>query len=337
VKLRDRRNGTLGRPSQQVIRLLVVTNSASRPYHSPPFGPITTPSPGVKLEGATAKEMVTMVEGHTSDSDVRPTDEHDRIDSQSASLVLLTHMYRPLVARAARQVLQGRRVDRSRPESGRFLRADVSETLDDVWRRMPAILSEQDFSAIPTLGNKNNLFLGALTIAAYHALLDAGVERDYAIELFADIGWKIYESMLKLPLLVARVSARDPQRRMNLVLRLLMRFPFSAPGRPGYEVKAWSEPGHFKTYWSYCAPFGFVQRYTQRHGDRGENEAFYRSWCLYDWPAADVLAGGKPGERGHYERPHTLSRGDSVCDMCWHAKPQGAQPRATGSAPSAVG
>jgi hypothetical protein len=169
------------------------------------------------------------------------------------------------------------------------------------------------------MGNKNNVFLAAMTIAAYHALLDAGIERDYAMELVADVGWKLYELMARLPLSVARLVTRDPQRRAELVLHWFLKFPFSAPGHPGYEVKAWAEPGRFYTSWTYCAPLGFVRRYVQCHGDRGEVEAFYRSWCLYDWPLADILAGGKAGERNHYERPHTLSRGDSVCDMCFHA------------------
>jgi hypothetical protein len=67
------------------------------------------------------------------------------------------------------------------------------------------------------------------------------------------------------------------------------------------------------------------QLVVERHGDRGELEAFYQSWCLYDWPAADILAGGRAGEHGHYERPHTLSQGDSVCDMCWSAASGGCR------------
>ena len=228
-------------------------------------------------------------------------------------------LYRPLVRRAARHALQGRLIDPSRPEAGRFLPGDVTAFLDEVWRRLPAILAVEDLSMIPTIGNKNNVFLASVTIAAYHTLLDRGIDRDYSMQLFADVGWKLYEAMVKLPFFVAGAMTRDPQRRMNRTLQLLMRFPFSAPGRPGYEVHAWEEAGCFNTHWTYCAPLGFVQRYVQTHGDRGEVEAFYRSWCLYDWPFADLLSGRKAGDGGHYERPHTLSRGDKVCDMCWHA------------------
>lgn len=232
---------------------------------------------------------------------------------------LLIYLYRPLVRRAARQALQGRRVDTLRPEAGRFLRQDVTAFLDDVWRRVRSIVAEGDLITLPTIGNKNNVFLAAVTIAAYHALLDAGVEREYAMDLVADVGWKLYALMATAPLALARLVSKDPQHRVDLALQWLLRFPFSAPGRPGYEVQAWSDSGRFYTYWSFCAPLGFIRRYIQRHDDRGEIEAFYRSWCLYDWPLADILAGGKAGERNHYERTQTLSRGDAVCDMCFHA------------------
>jgi hypothetical protein len=204
-----------------------------------------------------------------------------------------------------------------RVEAGRFLRADVDAFLEDVWKRVPVLLREQDMRRIPTIGNRHNVFLGALTIAGYHALIDRGVDREHAIGLFADVGWKVYEQMLRLPHLLARLRTRDPQRRMNFVLEAMMRFPFSAPGKPGYEVHAWAEADRFHTHWTYCAPLGFVQRYVEKHGDRGELDAFYQSWCLYDWPAADILAGGRAAERGHYQRLHTLSRGDDVCDMWW--------------------
>jgi hypothetical protein len=235
------------------------------------------------------------------------------------SVKLLVRVYRPVVRHAARTALEGRRFDPAKPEAGRFLRADVDSLLNDVYRRMFDLLREDDLSRIPTLGNRHNVYLAALTIAAYHALLAAGVEQRYAMDLFADLGWKIYERMLRLPFFFARLSSRDPQRRMDSVLKALMRFPFSSPGKPGYEARGWSEPGCFYTHWTHCAPLGFVKRYVERHGDRGEIEAFYHSWCLYDWPAADMLAGGAAGQHGHYRRLHTLSRGDSICDMCWSA------------------
>jgi hypothetical protein len=247
----------------------------------------------------------------------RPGSDASRAARLTIHLLIL--LYRPVVRRAARAALEGRRRDPARPEAGRFLRADVDAFLKDVWERVGVVLREEDLGKIPTVGNRHNVFLGALTIAAYHALTARGIERQYAMQLFADVGWKVYERMLGSVFFFARLRTRDPQRRMDFVLETLMRFPFSAPGEPGYDVRAWAETDRFHTHWTYCAPLGFVERYVERHGDGGELEAFHQSWCLYDWPAADVLAGGRAGEHGHYHRPHTLSRGDAVCDMCWSA------------------
>jgi hypothetical protein len=157
-------------------------------------------------------------------------------------------------------------------------------------------------------------------VSAYHSLLDVGIEKDYAIELFADIGWKVYIKFLPLLSLISRITTRNDQRRINLMLRILMIFPFSTPGLPGYECKAWSETDCYCTYWTHCPPFEFVRKYVETHGDRGEIEAYQKSWCEYDWALAFAMVNGGFGVKGHYERQHTLSSGDEICDMRWYAE-----------------
>lgn len=171
---------------------------------------------------------------------------------------------------------------------------------------------------LPTWGSRLNVVMAVVTTAAYREMLDRGVARDYAATLVADVGWKIYAWMLTASAIPARLFARSPVRRLGWTLKLLMWFPFSAPGKPAYEVRTWSDGERVFTHWTHCPPQTFVRALVAREEDRGELDAFYRSWCLYDWAAADLLAGD--GERGHYERPHTLSRGDAVCDMCWSAR-----------------
>lgn len=238
--------------------------------------------------------------------------------SSRALRALLTAVYRPLLRRAAREALEGRLLDRAHPERGRWLRPEVDAYLAAVWRHVPELLPEARLEELPTVGNRHNVFLAVVTTAAYRTLVERGVERDHAAELVADVGWKIYARMLRLAALPTRWLHRDPALRMERTLQRLMRFPFSAPGRPGYEVELWSEGGRVHTHWTHCPPQTFVRRLVEHRGDGGELEAFFRSWCLYDWPGADLIAGD--GERGHYERRHTLSRGDAVCDMCWHGR-----------------
>ncbi len=227
-------------------------------------------------------------------------------------------LYRPVLRRAARQILKGRLLDEQAPEKGRWLEEDVRDFLDRTWARVDELLPLAELDQLPTVGNRHNVFLAVMTMAAYQALLDRGTAPDYARVLFADVGWKVYSWMLRGVSLPFHLFIRDPGRRMELILRTLMIFPFSAPGKPGYEVSVWTEGDNTHTHWTHCPPHTFVRRLIEQRGDRGELEAFYQSWCRYDWPGADLLA--NDGRRGHYSRPQTLSRGDSVCDMCWHGR-----------------
>lgn len=226
--------------------------------------------------------------------------------------------YKPLLHRAARQILRGRLLDEREPGRGRWLEPDVRAFLGETWKRVDALLPAAELDELPTFGNRHNVFLAVVTTAAYQALLDRGVAPEYARVLFADIGWKIYSFMLRSVSLPFRLFVRDPGRRMERTLRTLMIFPFSAPGFPGYEVKVWTEGDDTYTHWTHCPPHTFVRRLVEREGDRGELQAFRESWCRYDWPGADVIAGD--GGTGHYSRAQTLSRGDPVCDMCWHGR-----------------
>lgn len=208
------------------------------------------------------------------------------------------------------------------PPEGRWLRRDVKAFREATWRRVDDLLPAAQLEGLPTFGNRLNVFVAVVTTAAYQELLDRGVAHGYAATLVADVGWKIYAWMLFASALPACILTRSRQRRLELTLKLLMRFPFSAPGRPGYEVETWTEGETVYTHWTHCPPQAFVRALVEAGDDRGELDAFYRSWCLYDWAGADLLVGD--GARGHYERPHTMSRGDDVCDMCWRAGRRGA-------------
>lgn len=228
---------------------------------------------------------------------------------------LLTAIYRPIVRRAARHVLDGRSFQEGLPKLGRWARRDVDAFVDTTWLRVHELFVDTRLDELPTHGNRHNVFLAAVTTAAYQSLLDRGLSPDYAATLVADVGWRVYSRLLNTAAFPFRLTTRDPFKRIERALRALLVFPFSAPGAPGYEVEVWVKGDRVFTHWTHCPPHAFVRRLVDTQGDHGELDAFYRSWCLYDWPAADLLAGD--GKRGHYARPHTLSRGDPVCDMCW--------------------
>jgi hypothetical protein len=225
-------------------------------------------------------------------------------------------LYILLIRRAARQILQGRLRDLQAPEKGRWLGPDVKAYLRETWARTESLMPLAQLDELPDLGNRHNVYLAAVTTAAYQVMLDRGVPSDYAKVLVADLAWKIYNWIMMTATLPFRLTLRDPGTRMEKMVRAMITFFFSAPGPPGYEVKVWTEGTDTHTDWTYCPPQTFVRRVIQANGDRGELDAFYFAWCHYDWAGADILA--NDGRTGHYSRQHTLSKGDSVCDMCWH-------------------
>jgi len=239
------------------------------------------------------------------------------------AVALWKMVYAPLFRRGARQILRGRLLDMQAPEKGRWLDSDVKAYLSHVWKRTETLMPIAQLDELPDFGNRHNVFLAAATTAAFQVMLERGVPSKYAQTLVADLGWKIYRWILITGCLPFRMITRNPSRRMRMGVQAMMRLMFSAPGPPGYEVKTWTQGSDTFAHWTHCPPQAFVRRVIEQNGDRGELDAFYHSWCLYDWVGADLLA--NDGRRGHYSRQHTLSRGDSVCDMCWHGNAKAGQ------------
>jgi hypothetical protein len=175
-----------------------------------------------------------------------------------------------------------------------------------------------NLDTLPNAGNRLMVEMAIFTNAAYRVLLEDGVSADSARALVADVGWDYYARLLRLTSLPFRLTSRDPGLRLQRTIRLLLWFPFSAPGAPGYAVEVCTDGPDILTYFTHCPPQTFVRTLTATKGDRGDLEAFRQSWCEYDWPGADLIA--DDGKRGHYVRNQTLSAGDPRCDMCWAAR-----------------
>lgn len=159
-------------------------------------------------------------------------------------------------------------------------------------------------SRLKTRGNRQNVLLGVFSLAIFRALLAEDIDKPYATELVTDLAWKIYEKWVVLPRVAARFAHRDPQQQMNMMLRMFLRFPFS---RPGYDWQARPEVGAFALDIYRCPVRDYLR-------SQGEEEFMRNSWCTLDFALAQAMTKG-----GHYQRPHTLTAGDRVCDMKWFA------------------
>lgn len=229
-----------------------------------------------------------------------------------------TFFYRWIVKRATRQGMLGRFRDPDHPRLGRFDYHDVKKVVNRSLVIFEELLPGADLKQYRSRGNRFNVALAVFTLAAYRALREHGLTHNWATMIFSDIGWSIYTIGVKIPLTAVRPFTRDPQKRLNFILRVFLFFPF-AEDPVGYKRKYWKEIDHYRTDWFRCAPFD----YFRKHANEEEIDLFRRSWCLYDFALPGLV---NPG--AHYERPHTLSSGDEVCDMYWYGKkPAGLEDR----------
>lgn len=203
---------------------------------------------------------------------------------------------------AGNRALVGRYVDRHEPQKGRFTSTDLNRILESTIHHFGTLLPKAKIARFETLGSRMNVTFGVASLALHKALLGEGIERGYAIELFTAIAWKVYEKFVIVPRILAHLATRDPQKRMNFMLDAFLKFPFN---ESGYQWKVKSQNEGFQVDFYRCP----VRDYFH---EMGEDDFLLNSWCTLDFALAQTMVPG-----GHYERPHTLSAGDSLCDMTW--------------------
>lgn len=222
---------------------------------------------------------------------------------------------------AARRVLANRELTDIEGNGVRWLRPDIVHFLEALDEDVEALRPSALLETLPTFGNRLMVELAIYTVACDRTLRHKGIAAVSARQAVADLGWDLYRRMLSIVSFPVRLATRDPGRRLRWTILILLRFPFNAPGAPGYAVESRIEGDDILTYFTCCPPQSYVRRMSEETGDANALESFRTSWCLYDWAGADVIAGD--GRRGHYRRERTLSHGDSVCDMCWAAHASG--------------
>ena len=238
-------------------------------------------------------------------------------------------LLRRSVSKTARRILINRTLTDVEGHQFRWLDTEIDHLISQVEADVAALRDMADLDGLSSFGNQVMVEMAIYTAAADRTLRNAGLDPELVTEVVADLGWDIYRRLLRANSAPVRWVTKDPGRRLRWTIRLLLRFPFSAPGAPGYEVTAAQEGDTYLTYFKHCPPQSFARRLSCESDDPRVLETFRRSWCTYDWPGADLIA--DDGTRGHYGRSQTLSHGDPVCDMCWAGRvnKNGSEPRAS--------
>lgn len=216
---------------------------------------------------------------------------------------------KPVVGLAARRSLIGRNRSRAGSTAGRFTAADLDRILARTWslyhQRVPRLPRE------PTIGSRMNVSLACLTLSFFHALLEDGIDREYAIELVSDSTWRIYRRWAQVPDRIARMRTRDPVRRMRICVDAFLRFPFNPPG---YRLERHAD--------SKGAAFDVLRcPVAEYFAANDASDLCAGTWCDLDYALAEAWG-------GRMERGSTISRGAPRCDFRFHSGPRGsAAPR----------
>ncbi|UXX85255.1 L-2-amino-thiazoline-4-carboxylic acid hydrolase [Roseovarius pelagicus] len=233
------------------------------------------------------------------------------------------------VRRTCRRHLGNRALRLENGDTLRWLPEEIDSFLATLEQTVADMRDVAEVQTLPNAGSRLMVELAIYTIAADAALRRHEVRVECAHSVVADVGWDLYRRLLRLSSLPSRIVSRDPGRRLRWTIRALLIFPFRPVGAPGYETRVFRDGDDLNTHFTHCPPQTFARKAFARYEDPELLEAFRQSWCRYDWPGADFIA--SDGKRGHYQRPHTLSAGDRVCDMCWKAQAYGQMSRPNGT------
>jgi ubiquinone biosynthesis protein len=207
-------------------------------------------------------------------------------------------IFSPFIRSAARRTLVGRNRSSAGSEQGRFSQGEVDDLLQQTWQRYDVLAADAPIEADYTYGNRMNVQLAVLTYAALEVFQAAGIPRAYAVELIADLAWKIYEKWGAIPTLLARLLGRHGAERMRFSVHAFLRFPFSPPAYRMDHLP--SQDGvRFDVV---CCPIALYFR---------QNEAAdlcQAAWCDLDYGLAEMWG-------GRLERTQTIAAGCDHCDF----------------------
>lgn len=227
--------------------------------------------------------------------------------------------YRPIARRAARRTLVGRVRDRLAPDRGRFARADATSLLSAAWRRYDEASSQ--LLPQPTVGSTMNVRLACFTFSFFEAVVAAGTERTYAIELVADATWSVYEVWSRVACAIAHVT---PWKSASLAFAvrdrrrgtLSLRFPFNAPG---YVIQPVASAGDTAFDVVRCPVAAYFR-------ERGVTDLCLASWCNLDYPLSEMT-------HQRLVRTKTLVEGAERCDFRVLPRPHRDRHHAEGGEP----
>jgi len=223
------------------------------------------------------------------------------------SKMFIKQIIRKLVSTAAKkslvQVLTPRCRRDGEPEYGRFNPTDIERIIRHVNLNIEELMPY--IQNLDNIGNYINVYVSLLDLAIYRTLVREGLNPSYAINLTGDINWQLgvnTSGIFQLKRKLIALKTREPSDLTGKFLEDMLKFPF---GEPGYQVDFYKDKNTYHMNIHSCPVFDFYKQFGKE-----EMAVCRKVFCTYDYAVAERIG-------GRYEREHTLSDGDEVCDMRW--------------------
>lgn len=195
------------------------------------------------------------------------------------------------------------------PEHGRFTPREIKritrQARQNVRELMPYLHD------LENIGNYQMEYGGLVDLATYRALVKEKIDPAYATTLVGDMIWQartnargVIPIVDPLRMMVARLTTSDRLDFLEKRLKDGVRYPYS---QPGYRIDLYKDEEVWCMDIYSCPVYDFYNQFGHE-----ELALFRRTWCTFDFAVAEHLVDG-----GSYQRKHTLSDGDGVCDMRW--------------------
>jgi protein-S-isoprenylcysteine O-methyltransferase Ste14 len=210
-----------------------------------------------------------------------------------------------LTRRAARQALTGRSRSRLDPAVGRFTRADADRLVTQAWQHYDARV--RDVPPQPTVGATLVLRLACWSAGLFDSLRDDGVEREQAVELAADVMWRIFQLQGRFGQVLTRIRPElktQPRRRLPDG-SIDLGFPF---GPPAYGARPVAADGVRSFEVVRCPAASYFRA-------RGLADLGQAAFCDMDYALSEM-------QGLSLQRACTLMAGDDHCDFLWPAPSQ---------------
>jgi len=210
------------------------------------------------------------------------------------------------------QILASRCRQDGLPEYGRFTPREIEQIILQVNSNIKELMPY--FKDLENIGNYQNEYAGLLDLAIYRALIKHNIAGDYAMNLVGDMMWQgVLNAKGLIPIIdplrkkLMRFTTKNSMEYLGKRLKSAMKYPY---GEPGYKIDLYMDNNVYCMDIYSCPVFDFYNQFGVE-----EMTLFRKTWCTFDYTSAEYIVEG-----GKYQREHTLSDGDEVCDMRWSIK-----------------